>query len=166
MKKKSSTKKPLVNKADLGKINNAVDRAATTNKMYQNVFREKMGTLVNQISDMVTEEVSSDSESARRKHGKKITRTLNEMYRLFVKYEDSVSVMLSDTGEGLAVNTLLKFADKVEMIRLLHMPKLNCKSNANVITFKVYIARVQICWCRIRTNNYKHGVSVLTRFTN
>jgi len=166
MKKKSSTRKPLVNKADLSKISSAVDKADAIDKNYQNIFHEKICTLAKQIRDMVTEEVNTDSEFARRAHGRKITKTLNEMYRLFVKYEDSTTVMFSETGEGLAVITLLKFADKVGMLRLLHVPKFDCKSSTNVISFKVYIARMQICWCRIRTVKRKSGVAVLTRFNN
>lgn len=166
MKKKSSTKKPLVSKADLGKINDAIDRVVTTNDMYQSAFREKVDLLAKQIGSMVTEEVITDSESARRTHGKRITKTLNEMFKLFVKHEDNIAAMLSEADEGLAVITLFKFADKVRMFRLMHIPRFDSKSDANVISFKVHIARMWVCWCRIRTSNYKKGVIVRTRFTN
>lgn len=167
MKKKNSTKKPLVNKDDLDKINIAIDHVATMNDVYQNVFyNEKIPTLAKQISDMVTDEVNTDSETVRRAHGRRITRTLNEMFELFVKHEDNVAVMFRETDEGLAVMTLLKFADKVGKLRLMHVPNFNRKTSANVISFKVYIARMRICWCRIRTRKYKNGVKVLIRFTN
>ena len=167
MKKKSSTKKPLVNKADLDKINDAVDHVVTMNAMYQNVFyNEKIPTLAKQISDMVTDEVNTGSETTRRVHGRKITKTLNEMFDLFVKHEDNITVMFSKATEGLAVITLLKFADKVGMLRLMHIPNFDDKSGANVISFKVYIARMHVCWCRIRTSKRKNGAGVLIRFTN
>lgn len=167
MKKKSSTKKPLVSEADLDKINDAVDHTVTMNDMYQDVFyNDKIPTLAKQISDMVTDEVNTDSETTRRTHCRKITETLNEMFELFVKHEDSIAAMFSETDEGLAVITLLKFADKVGVLRLLHVPKFDRKSSANTISFKVYIAHMQICWCRIRTRNYKSGVAVRTRFAN
>lgn len=168
MKKENSTKKPLVNKADLDKINDAfTERVVITNAMYQNVFlRERIPTLAKQISDMVTEEASTNEETARRVHGRKIVNTLNEMFKLFVKHEDDISVMFSEKDEGLAVLALLKFADKVKMFRLLHVPKSNDKSCANVISFRVYIARMPICWCRIRTSGGKNGITVRTRFTN
>lgn len=167
MKKKSSTKKPLVSKADLDKINDAfTDKVIKTNDMYQKAFSEKILNLAAQISDMVTEEVNTDSEAVRRTHGKKITKTLNEMYKLFAEHEDSVDVMFREMDEGLAVITLLKFADKVKMFRLLHIPKFNYKSSVKVISFKVYIAHMWVCWCRIMTARRKNGVVVLTRFTN
>ena len=165
MKKKSSTKKPLVSKADLDKINDAfTDNVIKTNDMYQKAFSEKVLNLAAQISDMVTEEVNTDSEAVRRTHGKKITKTLNEMYKLFAEHEDSVDVMFREMDEGLAVITLLKFADKVKMFRLLHIPKFDSKTST--ISFKVYIAHMWVCWCRIRTIKRKNGVVVLTRFTN
>lgn len=166
MKKKSSTKKSLVSKADLDKINNAVDRADAKNGMHQTAFREKLCTLASQIGDMATEEVNADEETARRIHSRRITKTLNELYKLFVKHEDSINVMLRETDEGSAVIALLKFADKVRMFRLLHVPKFDYKSSAKIISFKVYITRLQICWCRIRTTKLKSGIVVLTRFTN
>lgn len=166
-KKKSPTKKPLVNKADLDKINDAVDHVVTMNAMYQNVFyNEKIPTLAKQISDMVTDEVNTGSETTRRVHGRKITKTLNEMFELFVEHEDDTAAMLSKTDERSAVINLLKFADKVGMLRLLHVPKFNRKSSVNAISFKVYIARMQVCWCRIRISSGKSGNTILTRFTN
>lgn len=166
MEKKSSIKKPLVNKADLDKINNAVDHVVRMNDKYQKAFGEKERSLEMHINGMFAEYIVSDSEAVCRAYFKKITKTLNEMYSIYAKYDNDTSVVSSSSDVREALSALLRFADKVKVLRLLHIPKFNDKSRDVIITFRVYIARIGICWCRIRKSHHKNGMCVITRFTN
>ena len=166
MEKKSSTKKPLVNKADLDKINNAVDHVVKTNGKYQKAFSEKERSLEMHINGMFAEYIVSESEAVCWAYFNKITKTLNDMYSIYAKYDNDTSVVSSSSDVRMALNALFKFADKVKVLRLLHVPKHDNKSGDSTISFRVYIARIGICWCRIRKSHRNNGMTIITRFTN